>query len=87
MNNKAVSSALAAILVIAVFVIIGIVVASFGVGNIANQEVSVHIDNTLQTGNYTQQQPLDWGTVQPGFAYTKNFSVTSNSQQNLTLHK
>ncbi len=47
--------------------------------------VTVYIEGVQQQGNYTTHRNIDWGTVQPGNTYTKNFTVKSNSNQMLLL--
>jgi archaellin len=86
MNNKAISKPIIVIIIIAV-IIVAAVAAAIG-SNISaptENQLKVYIDNVEFTGNQTAINTLDWGPVQPGFTYTKNFTVVNNGNQNLTL--
>ena len=89
LNNKAIAAPLA--LIIIAIIAIAVVAVAFSMGGTpeaaSNGDITVYIDTVQQTGNYTQPQTLQWGTISALNTYTKNFTVanTGTSQYSLLL--
>jgi len=73
------------VIVIAVIVIAG-VAFSLGSNPAAPQTgVTVYIDSTAQTADYTQTNAYDWGQITSGYTYTRNFTVANTGTQTYTI--
>lgn len=73
------------VVVIAIVVAAGVIIGMGSTPPAADNAVAVYIDGTKQSGNYSEAQTLDWGTVAAGNTYTKNFTVVNNAEQSLML--
>jgi flagellin-like protein len=83
MNNKAISGLMAVLIFVAI-IIVGGVAAAFMLGSpeaVNNGDITVYIDSKKQSVNYTSPQTLDWGNIQAGNSYTKNFTVVNTGAQ------
>lgn len=84
MNNKA-SARIWVILIIAVIIIAGLVIGLSVPQPTFNADLTAYIDGVTQTGNYSAPQNLDWGAIQAGMAYTKNFTIANTGLQPYTI--
>lgn len=86
MNNKAISGALTAIILVAILVVVGLAAAYLMSPALApSRDVTVYIEGVAQTGDYTLAQTYDWGQLSTGFTYTRNFTVSNTGTQTLTI--
>lgn len=87
LNRKAVTTVQAILLTVGIIVVIAI--AAFALGSTpvapANKDITVYIDSVKQTGNYTQPQTSNWGTISALNTYTKNYTVTNTGTQAYNL--
>lgn len=86
-NTRAVTTAQIAVIVI-ILVVVGSIAAvslSSPPQAAATQPITVFIEETEITANYSEPITLGWGSVVAGNTYTKNFTVKSNANQALTL--
>jgi uncharacterized repeat protein (TIGR02543 family) len=79
-----------AILIIILIVVIAAIVGAFIAGSspltIDNASpVTAYIDDVAYNTNLTEPRTIDWGAVQPGNTYTRNFTVANNQNQPLNL--
>ena len=63
--------------------VIALVAAAFALSGpqAPASDVVAYIDTVQQNVDITQPQPLEWGTIQTGMAYTKNFTVANIGTQ------
>lgn len=73
-----------------IIIIILLVAATFilGSGPAATETtapVTVYINDEAFNTNLTEPRTIEWGAVQPGNTYTRNFTVANNQNQTLNL--
>jgi len=86
-NKKGISALLAIIVIVVVIVALVAVAMSLGSSPAAsdNGDITVYIEGIKQTGNYSQPQPLNWGTISALNTYTRNYTVTNTGTQPYNL--
>ncbi len=86
MNNKALTSIQGIIIIIAIVIVAVLIAAVLSATPAATEQpVTVTIDGETQTNNYTQPQVLTWDNAIAGWTYSKNFTVTNNTPENVTV--
>ena len=85
-NHKAIST-LAAVFILCILIasVVGLALMLGGSSPSSNPDITVYIDGAKQTGNYSQPQTLNWGSVSALNTYTKTFNVTNTGTQTYNL--